>query len=247
MKIYKKLSFLKQDISSNNQNNREKWLQETLKQIRPGSRVLDAGAGTQQYKKFCPHLDYISQDFTKYDGEGDRKGLQMGSFDYGKIDIISDIASIPLPDASLDAIMCIEVLEHLPEPSMAIREFSRLLKPRGHLILTAPFCSLTHFSPYHYSTGFNRYWYEYHLTANNLEIKTLTPNGNYFEYLLQELHRVNDFSKKYTKEKLTFIESTALFLTKKMLYRLSMADKNSSDSLCFGYHIHAEKSQKFSS
>jgi 2-polyprenyl-3-methyl-5-hydroxy-6-metoxy-1,4-benzoquinol methylase len=43
--------------------------------------------------------------------------------------------------------MCVEVFEHLPEPIKAVEEFARLFKPGGYLILTAPFCSLTHFAP----------------------------------------------------------------------------------------------------
>jgi SAM-dependent methyltransferase len=80
-------------------------------------------------------LDYVSQDFGQYDGVGDDAALQMGEFDYGRLDIVGDIASIDQPDSSFDAVMCVEVLEHLPDPIQAIREFSRLLKQDGHLIV----------------------------------------------------------------------------------------------------------------
>ena len=153
------LSNLIGDVGKNNEVNRNKWIEVTLKKVPSGLRILDAGAGNQQFRRFCLHLVYVSQDFGKYDGKGDEVGLQTGEFDYGKTDIVSDIIAIPQPDASFDAIMCTEVLEHLPMPEAAIQEFSRLLKDSGHLILTAPFCSLTHFAPYHYTTGFNRYYY----------------------------------------------------------------------------------------
>ena len=58
----------------------------------------------------------------------------------------------------------------LPEPVKAIKEFARLLKSSGHIIITAPFCSLTHFALYHFHTGFNRYFYEKHLPDNGFEI-----------------------------------------------------------------------------
>jgi len=242
MRKEKKISELfRPKIGKSNQKCRESWLEHALSNIPQKSKILDAGAGTQQYKKFCKHLDYLSQDFAQYDGLGDHKGIQTGSFDYGRLDIISDITHIPLPDKSLDAIMCIEVLEHLPEPSEAIREFSRLLKPNGYLILTAPFASLTHFAPYHFSTGFNRYWYEQHLPERHLDIEEITPNGNYFEFIGQELYRIRNFSKKYANDKPGILESIALFFVRKMLLRFSKRDTKSSESLCFGYHVVARK------
>lgn len=139
-----------------NKINRDTWLKHTLENIAAGSRILDAGAGELKYKEFCKHLDYISQDFGMYDGVGDALGLQTNAWDQSKLDIISDITKIPEPDNSFDAIICIEVLEHLPNPVLAIKEFARLIKKGGNLIITAPFCSLTHFSPYHYSSGYNK-------------------------------------------------------------------------------------------
>ena len=66
------------EVGKNNLSTREAWLENTLKKIPPGKRILDAGAGELQYKKFCAHLDYVSQDFGQYDGGGDHSGFQMG-------------------------------------------------------------------------------------------------------------------------------------------------------------------------
>ena len=104
-----------------------------------GSRILDAGAGELQYKPFCAHLDYVSQDFAQYDGQGNSVGLQTGTWDQTQLDIVSDITAIPEPDGSFDAIMCVEVLEHVPAPVDALNEFGRLLRLDGILIVTAPF------------------------------------------------------------------------------------------------------------
>lgn len=239
MSFIKLLKSMRPSVGTSNENARELWIEETLNSIPTNSRILDAGAGTQRYRKFCKHLDYVSQDFGKYDGQGDAEGLQTGEFDYGKLDIVSDITSIPEPDSSFDAIMCIEVLEHLPDPIQAIKEFSRLIKPKGHLILTAPFCSLTHFSPYHFSTGFNKYWYQKHLAENRLKIIDITPNGNFFEYVAQEIDRVPSISKRYSQDKPNLIERIIIFAMLRMLSRFSKKDNGSSDLLCFGYHVHA--------
>ena len=147
----------KTTVGTRNLEAREKWLKKTLKKVPSGSKILDAGAGELRYKKFCSHLNYVSQDFGQYNGGGDGRGLQKKRWDNSKLDIVSDITKIPAKDNAFDAIMCIEVLEHLPRPIKAIEEFARILKPKGKLILTAPFCSLTHFAPYYFTKNTAEY------------------------------------------------------------------------------------------
>lgn len=241
LRVGRALNAMWPNVGMKNESSRERWLKDILGKVPKNHRLLDAGAGTQRYGRYCEHLEYISQDFGEYDGRGDDVGLQPGEFDYGKLDIISDITSIPEPDSSFDAILCVEVLEHLPNPAEAIKEFSRLLRPNGELIVTAPFCSLTHFAPYHFSSGFNKYWYEHHLDVNNFKEFAITRNGNFFEYLSQELHRVTSVSKRYSESKPNLLEYISLLVLQRMLLRFSKKDSGSSELLCFGYHIHARK------
>jgi ubiquinone/menaquinone biosynthesis C-methylase UbiE len=46
--------------------------------------------------------------------------------------------SLPYPPSSFDLITCVEGIEHLENPFNAIREFSRILRPGGKVILTLP-------------------------------------------------------------------------------------------------------------
>ena len=120
---------------------------------------------------------------------GDGKGLQTGKWNTSRMDLVCDINAIPEQDSAFDAILCSEVLEHVPDPTKkALDEFARLLKPGGKLILTAPFASLVHFAPYHYCSGFSRYWYEHHLPKRGFQIEELTSNGDRFAYWHQELN-----------------------------------------------------------
>jgi len=57
---------------------------------------------------------------------------------------VSDIASILLQENCFDVVLCIGVLEHVPDLFGALMEFARVLQDGGQLILTALFCSLTH-------------------------------------------------------------------------------------------------------
>jgi ubiquinone/menaquinone biosynthesis C-methylase UbiE len=241
MSIINALKSLKPSVGVANETCRESWLEQILQEIPKNGKILDAGAGTQRYRKYCKHLEYVSQDFGEYDGKGDSSALQMGKFNYGKLDIVSDITSIPMSNSSFDAIMCIEVLEHLPNPVQAIKEFSRLLKPNGHLIITAPFCSLTHFAPYHFSSGFNKYWYEEHLSEHEFDNIKIAQNGNFFEYLAQEIYRMPYIADRYTNSKPNLLEFLSILIFQRMLLRFSKQDNGSSELLCFGYHVHARR------
>jgi len=228
-------------VGKNNETNRIAWLKKSLAQIPSGSRILDAGAGEQKFRGLCSHLTYVAQDFALYDGKGNSKGLQTGRWDQANLDIISDISNIPEPDGSFDAIICIEVLEHLPDPIAAIREFYRLLRVDGILIITAPFCSLTHFAPYHFYSGFNRYFYEKNLQDNGFIIEEISENGNFFEYIAQELHRVSVISEKYAAMLPTRLERMAIHIVLKMLTRFSEKGSSSSDLLHYGCMVKATK------
>ena len=49
-----------------------------------------------------------------------------------------DITALPFADGSLDAVVCNHVLEHVPDDRAAMREFRRVLSPRGWAILQSP-------------------------------------------------------------------------------------------------------------
>lgn len=228
-------------VGTKNEKTRIAWVEDALKNIPAGSRILDAGAGEQIFRPFCSHLKYVAQDFGKYDGKGNQAGLQTGKWDQSKLDIVCDIVSIPEPDGSFDAVLCTEVLEHLPDPVAAIREFGRLLRSGGHLIVTAPFCSLTHFAPFHFSTGFNRYFYETHLRDSGFEILEMTANGNFFEFIGQELRRIPEVADRFSEDRVRRVENASLRVVFKMLERLSSKDNGSSSLLHFGFQVKAIK------
>jgi SAM-dependent methyltransferase len=223
---------------------RDTWVAEVLAALPAGARLLDAGAGECQYKKHCGHLKYVAQDNAVYDGKGN-DGLQTGSWDFSRIDIVCDILDIPEPDASFDAVLCTEVLEHLPDPIRALDEMARLLRPGGTFIITAPFWSLTHFAPYHYATGFNRYFYEVHLRRLGFDIVDMIPNGNFFECIGQELRRVAEMAQRFAgDEKPTPLELGAMQIVLAMVERMSAGDTGSAEMLHFDYQVCAVKRQR---
>lgn len=222
-----------------NERNRTRWLCKVLSEIPAGLRILDAGAGELRNREYCAHLSYVSQDICEYEGKGNMRGLHTGKWDTSNIDIVCDICNIPEPAESFDVILCSEVLEHLPDPLRALQELYRLLKPGGVIIITAPFSSLVHFAPYHYCTGFSRYWYEHHLPLLGLDIKELTPNGNWFSALRQEILRLPFMAKKFGGPLWILMVVPALFGVLFLSASKSLSDSASVG--CFGWHCIAIK------
>lgn len=224
-----------------NPGNRDSWIKSQLKSLTPGTSLLDVGAGECPYKPFCEHLTYVSQDINLYDGEGNNKGLQTGSWSFDKIDIRCDLLDIP-EDRKFDTVLCTEVLEHVPDPVRCLEKMTRLVNPDGgKLILTAPFASLTHFAPYHYSTGFSEYFYRFHIERLGLRVSHLSFNGGFFDFMVQELGRVSSVHKQYLAKKLPLKTKIAVKICRKLLQNIAFKDQsvenNSSELLSFGLHV----------
>jgi len=168
---------------------RDRWVAEQARSIPPGSRVLDVGAGPCRYRPLFAHCHYVAQDFCAHEPTAFGSMNEVGSWSYGTIDHVSDAAAIPVPDASFDAIVCTEVLEHVAEPIPVVTELARILRPGGKLILTAPLGSGLHQEPDHYYGGFTPYWYNRFLHAAGFEKIEVIPNGGFFKHYGQETQR----------------------------------------------------------
>lgn len=196
--------------------------------------VLDVGAGTAPCEKHWRaaggHVRYLKQDFAQYsvggrtDGGGTKTnknsvGVSAAAFSssiraksgYAELDIVSDIVQIPLPDESVDVIVCDQVLEHLPDPVDAIRELARLLKKKsklhqegrggasggrgtgGVLLISHPYGSYLHNLPYHYNGGFTHSWFEYHLSKSGL-----FNSGVWWNYRWENMRKPRSTSGKYS-------------------------------------------------
>lgn len=224
-----------------NPGTRDFWIKSQLQSLTPGTSLLDVGAGECPYKPYCEHLTYVSQDVNVYDGTGNSKGLQTGSWSFDKIDIRCDLLDIP-EERKFDTVLCTEVLEHVPDPVKSLEKIARLVVPQsGRLIITAPFASLTHFAPYHYSTGFSEYFYRFHLDRLGFVIEKLEFNGGFFDFVAQELGRVSSVHKQYLGKKLPLATKLAVKGCRKLLQKIADKDLknavNSSELLSFGLHV----------
>lgn len=160
--------------------NRDRWIAEQAALLPQGTRVLDVGAGSCPYRNAFSHCIYKTQDFAGLRDDQVRDG------GYGRIDYLCDAAAIPAEGGSFDAILCAEVLEHLPEPIKVVNEFSRILAPGGRLILTAPLGSGIHQEPFHYYGGYTPYWYRKFLGEAGFVNIVVEPNAGFFRLYGQE-------------------------------------------------------------
>jgi SAM-dependent methyltransferase len=178
-------------IYSFNQTERDLWVAEQAAAVPAGSRVLDVGAGSCRYRDLFHHCEYQTQDFARLPPAELGIGLA-----YGRIDYVSDILAIPVLDGSFDVVLCTEVLEHVPEPILAVREFARILRPGGRLLLTTPLGSGLHQEPYHFYGGYTPYWFDKHLREAGFSQLTIQANGGFFKHYGQESQRLACFSTR---------------------------------------------------
>ncbi len=160
--------------------NRDLWMAAQAALVPPGSTVLDVGAGSCPYRKLFDHCEYLTQDFQQLPDEQLRHG------GYGCIDYVCDAAAIPVRDSSFDVVICTEVIEHVAEPQRLLQEFSRILKPSGLLLLTAPLGSGIHQEPHHYYGGFTPFWYRRFLPEQGFEDISVEPNKGSLAFFSQE-------------------------------------------------------------
>jgi SAM-dependent methyltransferase len=99
-----------------------------------GSRVLDLGcgdggrAGTTLLERGC---EYIGVDVSE-------KAIRLARDRGLDARIIDDGAPLPFDAGSFEAVLAIEVLEHLFLPHLAVAEAHRVLKPHGVFVLSVP-------------------------------------------------------------------------------------------------------------
>ena len=90
--------------------------------LRPGERIIDVGCGIGAYGRVLSSLGYdwtgveIRPEFVE---EVRKAGLNAQVVDGGRL---------PFDDASFDAAICVEVLEHIPDFSAVVAEIARVTR-----------------------------------------------------------------------------------------------------------------------
>ncbi len=134
-----------------------------------GARVLDAGAGESRYAPLFTAQRYTAIDLAVGDA----------AWNYAGLDLLGDLESLPLGDATFDAALNVVTLEHVRRPQAVIVELARVLKPGGRLLIVAPLEWEVHQAPHDYFR-YTRYGLEHLLTSAGLKTRRLEAMGGFF-------------------------------------------------------------------
>ncbi len=90
-------------------------------QNRPIFLHIAPGPHLRQRLSAVKHLRYLTADLQNQD-----------------VDVNFDLTQTPLPQASIDAMYCSHVLEHIPDDIAVMKEMFRVLKPGGWCVIMVP-------------------------------------------------------------------------------------------------------------
>jgi SAM-dependent methyltransferase len=111
----------------------------SAREIPPGARVADVGAGDAPYRELFAHAEYVTIDWAQSPHEGARE-----------VDIEASADAIPVEDGFFDAVLCTQLLEHVPDPAAVVGELHRVIRSGGRLFLTVPLVWELHELPHDY-------------------------------------------------------------------------------------------------
>jgi SAM-dependent methyltransferase len=130
------------------------------------------------------YFSYLAKEYAKgkenvvYVGSGSHrisktiKNLDM--FPMEGVDIVGDCVNLPFETGSMDGIISHAMLEHLPNPSLFLRDAHRVLKPGGFIFTAAPFIEGFHSSPGDYYRWTHHGLQEFH-EQHGFKMEKLEP------------------------------------------------------------------------
>lgn len=130
--------------------------------------VLDIGAADRWIEsKLSSGVEYLALDYPA-------TGRDLYS---ARPTVFGDGASLPFGGACFDGVLCLEVLEHVPDPESVLKEITRVLKPGGRAWISMPFLYPLHDAPFDFQR-FTEYGLRRSMRRAGLEITSLRKSGH---------------------------------------------------------------------
>ena len=215
---YIHLYFLLQDVKEALKNNATGYL-------------LDIGCGNKPYQEY--YNPYTSKQI----------GCDIVQSDDNRVDVLCPATALNFEDNIFDTAFCTQVLEHVYDHHSLVKEANRVLKPRGKLILTVPFCWELHEEPYDFFR-LTKHGLKELFEENNFRILSIKSNGGKwaatFQMFINTVYstfRFKTFRAKLLK--ILFIEFRLTLLLNKLAVRIDK--KYFDDVWTLNYIIVAEK------
>jgi len=149
---------------------------EALPMMSPGVKVLDAGSGRLP--------EQLMRD------EILATGATLHTLDFcagAGVDHVGDVSAMPFETGTYDIVLCMQVLEHVTDPAKVCGELARVIKPGGHVFVTAPQSSPIHNEPWNFF-NFTRIGLELLFKNAGLTVIKQEAQGGHFALLAFELH-----------------------------------------------------------
>jgi ubiquinone/menaquinone biosynthesis C-methylase UbiE len=111
---------------------RLKLLKDDLSRLK-SKTVLDVGCN------YALIVEKLSNENMAVGLDEDRDALKAAKERDSSLNLVAvDAKNIPISNDSIDYVFCLSVIEHIKDDKRVVSEISRVLKPNGVLILTAP-------------------------------------------------------------------------------------------------------------
>jgi SAM-dependent methyltransferase len=164
-----------------------------------GPAILDIGCGNKPYRGFFPReVDYVGVDVAPANRSAD---------------VVACTLCLPFAAESFDAALCTQVLEHVEAPAGLLREASRVLRPKGRLLVSAPMYWPHHGEPYDYFR-FTRYGLERLLADAGFRVERVMQQGGAWRVVGQAFaNAVQDAvqCRTFGLKAATFVVSNTMF------------------------------------
>lgn len=193
--------------------------------------VLDVGCGNK------PYLVFFENKISSY------TGCDVVQSDLEKVDVICEATKLDFSNEKFDTVFSTQVIEHVQDPFLMLREIHRVLKADGNLIVSAPFSWELHEEPYDFFR-YSKYGLKSMFEQAGFTVVKIVPNGGKWAAIAQLWLNIvySTFSRRKWYNKIlkgVFINLrvTALFNG----FAVWFDKKYNSDLLTLNYVIIAKK------
>jgi ubiquinone/menaquinone biosynthesis C-methylase UbiE len=100
--------------------------------VLPAGRAVDAACGTGRYSAYLAGRGHA---VVGVDSSADMLAVARARLPHSDF-LAGSLDNLPVPDSSADLVVCALALAHMPELSVVMAEFARVLRPGGHLVMS---------------------------------------------------------------------------------------------------------------